>query len=185
VNYRLFELLNNLAGRFDNLDDVMDFAATSLVYLVAAAGAGLAGLAAYQRRWRALIECAVALLLAFGAALGLGRVSRQLEPFQTHVVHQLVGHAEGVSLPGGHATAAFTIAFAVIAFLDRGWGLALLAVAVLIGVAGIWVGVHYPTDAAAAAAVGGLAVLEVKVWSLWLPVTLRDVGARPPAKEAS
>jgi len=32
VNYQLFELLNGPAGRFDAVDDVMEFAATRLIY---------------------------------------------------------------------------------------------------------------------------------------------------------
>jgi membrane-associated phospholipid phosphatase len=40
--------------------------------------------------------------------------------------------------------------------------------AVVIGVARVWVGVHYPGDILAAAAIAGPATLEVKTGVLWL-----------------
>jgi undecaprenyl-diphosphatase len=82
-------------------------------------------------------------------------------------VHQLIAHGGGVSLPSDHATAAFTLALAVGAFLDRTWGEILFVAAVAIGFARVWAGLHYPGDILAAAIIAGLAVLEVWVASRW------------------
>jgi undecaprenyl-diphosphatase len=57
-----------------------------------------------------------------------------------------VSHAAGQSFPSDHATAAFGVALATWAFLDRRWGGVLFAAAVLIGFARVYVGVHYPVD---------------------------------------
>jgi undecaprenyl-diphosphatase len=167
VNYQLFELLNRGAGRVDGLDDVMEFAAERLIYVVFAAGAALFALALYRGRSRAVLESGVALAIAFAAATGLTHLSREPRPFQSHQVHQLVAHGGGVSLPSDHATAAFAVAFAVGAFLHRRWGMVLAAAAVLIGLSRVWVGLHYPGDILAAAVIAGLAVLEVKLWTRW------------------
>lgn len=75
-------------------------------------------------------------------------------------MHQLIAHAADVSLPSDHATAAFVIALAAGAFLHRGWGAVLLAAAAAVGLARIWVGVHYPGDILAAL---GIAVAAVAV----------------------
>jgi undecaprenyl-diphosphatase len=178
VNYHLFELINQQAGRADGIDDVMEFAATWLVYAVFAVAAALIAGALYRRRLRPVLEVGATLVLAFVAAVGLEHLSRQLRPFQSHQVHQLIAHDAGVSMPSDHATAAFAIAFAVGVFLHRGWGVALAVVAVLIGLSRVWVGVHYPGDILAAVVIATLAVLEVKVCSMWTPWRPQPVPAR-------
>jgi undecaprenyl-diphosphatase len=170
VNYHLFELINQRAGRSDGVDDVMEFAATWLIYAVFAVAAGLVAVAAYRRKVRPVLEIGAVLVLAFAAAIGLEHLSRELRPFQSHQVHQLIAHDGGVSLPSDHATAAFAIAVAVGVFLHRRWGLVLTVAAVVIGLSRVWVGVHYPGDILAAVVIAALAVLEVKVCSVWTPL---------------
>jgi undecaprenyl-diphosphatase len=80
-------------------------------------------------------------------------------------VHQLIAHDPGVSMPSDHATAAFALAFGIGAFLSLRWGLVLAAIALAVGLGRIWVGVHYPGDIAAAAAIAALAVLAVTLGS--------------------
>jgi undecaprenyl-diphosphatase len=165
VNYQLFELINNAAGRVDWVDDVLEFAATWLIYGVFAVAAVLVAVAAHRRRLQAVVEIGATLVLAFLTATVLAHLSHELRPFQSHSVHQLVAHSGGVSLPSDHATAAFTLAFAIGLFLDRTWGTILLVAAVVIGFARVWAGLHYPGDILAAAIIAALAVLEVWVAS--------------------
>jgi undecaprenyl-diphosphatase len=178
VNYHLFELINQQAGRADGVDDVMEFAATWLIYVVFAVGAVLVAVALHRGRIRPVLEIGAVLVLAFAAATGLQHLSRELRPFQTHQVHQLIAHEGGVSLPSDHATAAFAIAFAVGLFLHRDWGVALAVLAVMIGLSRVWVGVHYPGDILAAAVIATLAGLEVKVCSLWTSWPPRSMALR-------
>jgi undecaprenyl-diphosphatase len=161
VNYHLFELLNGAAGRNDGVDDAMEFAATWLIYGVFAVAAVIVGRALADRRWRAVLRLAATLFFAFAMATVLAHLNDQVRPFQSHPVHQLIPHGPGVSLPSDHATAAFALAFGVFAFLHRRWGLVLTVAALAIGVARVWVGVHYPGDILAGAAIALLAVLEV------------------------
>jgi undecaprenyl-diphosphatase len=169
VNYQVFHAINALAGRWPRIDWVMRFAAVQLVF-VAFAVAGVIVIHALLRRQIRHVVCfGVSLVLAFGLSQGLERLSREVRPFQSHAVRQLVSHAPGVSMPSDHATAAFALAFGVLLFLDRRAGFALTAVAVLIGVARIWTGLHYPGDILAGAAIGGLAAFSVYV---------TDLGAR-------
>jgi undecaprenyl-diphosphatase len=185
LNYQLFELLNRDAGSIDSLDDVMEFAATWLIYIVFAIAASLVTIALYRRRLRQVLELGVTLLLAFATATALARVSTELRPFQTHHVHQLIAHDPGVSLPSDHATAAFALAFGIGLFLHRGWGVALAVAAVIIGFSRIWVGVHYPGDIVAAAMIAGLAALEVAVWDRWRSRQERSDGRLPTARGAA
>jgi undecaprenyl-diphosphatase len=87
VNFPLFELLNRQAGRFDGLDDVMECAATKLIFGVFAVAAVLVALALYRRRRRPVAYLGVTLILAFAASTALAHVSRQVRPFQSHPVH--------------------------------------------------------------------------------------------------
>jgi undecaprenyl-diphosphatase len=146
VNYRAFEAINALAGRVDGVDDPIEFVAVWLIFAAFAVAAGLCVHALLRRRFRAVLEVGATLAVAFLAGLGVAALGLEQRPFQTHRVHQLIAHAPGTSLPSDHATAAFAVALAVYAFVHRRWGAALLVAAALIGLARIWVGVHYPAD---------------------------------------
>lgn len=159
MNYAVFQMINNWAGRSDAADDVAEFAATWLIYLVFAVAAGLCAYALRRRRYRSLLLVAATLAVAFAAGLVLSRLNGELRPFQTHRVHQLIAHDGGVSLPSDHATAAFAVAASVGAFLHRRWGTVLAVAALVIGVARIWAGLHYPGDILAAAVIAAGAVL--------------------------
>jgi undecaprenyl-diphosphatase len=167
VNYQLFELLNRDAGRFDNLDDVMELAATRLISGVFAVAAVLVARALWRRRVRPVAELGVTLVLAFLVSALVARFSTELRPFQTHHVHQLIPHGPGVSLPSDHATAAFAVAFGIGLFVDRRWGIVLTIAALAIGIARVWVGVHYPGDVAAGALIAVLAVAAVLAGNRW------------------
>ncbi|MGI5183868.1 phosphatase PAP2 family protein [Dactylosporangium sp. CA-152071] len=161
MNYRLFQLINDHAGRVDGVDDIMEFLAGPFIYVVFAAFAAVVVWALRGGRRGQVAYVFAALLVAFLGAQLLNHLNGQLRPFQTHQVHQLVAHAGGVSLPSDHATAAFAIALAVGVFLHRGAGVALLVAAVAVGVARIWVGVHYPGDILAALGIATAAVALV------------------------
>ena len=183
MNYQLFELLNRDAGRFDGLDDVMEFTASWLIFGVFAVAAVLVARALWRRRVRPVVELGVTLVLAFLVSTLVTRFSTQLRPFQNHHVHQLIPHGPGVSLPSDHATAAFAVAFGIGLFLDRRWGILLTVAALAIGVARVWAGVHYPGDVAAGAVIAGLAAAAVLAWSRWR--SLRSRAADPAGLRGS
>jgi undecaprenyl-diphosphatase len=175
VNYQLFQAVNGLAGRVDGVDDTMEFAANWLIYGVFAVAAALVGQALRQRRRGPVVQVAAALALAFLAAQVLSHLNGQVRPFQTHHVHQLIAHENGTSLPSDHATAAFTLALAIGFFLHRAWGGVLLVAAVAIGLARIWVGVHYPGDIVAGLVIAVVAVAAVSLVSRASPISRRPV----------
>ncbi|MFU8852872.1 phosphatase PAP2 family protein [Micromonospora sp. SL1-18] len=158
MNYHLFQLINAAAGQNDHVDDAFEWAAVWLIYVlgVAAAVPVLGGLR--QARAAAVVRVAAVLGVAFVTGQVVGAVSTEVRPFQTHAVHQLISHDPGSSLPSDHATAAFAVAFAVGAFLSWRWGAALSVLAIIVGFARIWTGVHYPADVLVAAVIGAAAV---------------------------
>ena len=176
MNYQVFHAINTLAGRWPRIDWVMRFAAVRLIFVVFAVAGVLVVQALVQRQFRRVLCFAGELLLAFGLSQGLERLSREVRPFPSHAVHRLVTHAPGVSMPSDHATAAFAVALGVLLFLDRRAGLALTAAALLIGVARVWTGLHYPGGVLAGAAIGGLSAFSVYV---------TDLGARDVQRRTS
>jgi undecaprenyl-diphosphatase len=162
MNYHLFQLINAAAGQNDRIDDVFEWSAVWLIYVlgVVAAVPLLGGL---RQSRPAVVRVAAVLGVAFVTGQVVASVSSEVRPFQTHTVHQLIPHDPGPSLPSDHATAAFAVAFAVGAFLSWRWGAVLSVLAVVIGFARIWTGVHYPADVLVAALIAAAAVGVVQI----------------------
>jgi len=152
------------------------------------------GEAEILRERRALVLwVAFACLLAYGLNLLLEHVLFEPRPFIGHRVHLLITHAADASFPSDHAAWSFAVVgmllFALLPFasaLPRKRpgvaprsslapllvpGLLLLAsllIACLIGVARIYVGVHYPGDILGGALDGLIAALLITLLRWWL-----------------
>ncbi|MBI5283743.1 MAG: phosphatase PAP2 family protein [Chloroflexi bacterium] len=75
-------------------------------------------------------------------------------------VHLLVRGNADPSFPSEHTTAAFAMASGIVAYRRR-LGALLVVIAVVTGFSRIFVGVHFPADVAAGAAIGALAALTL------------------------
>jgi undecaprenyl-diphosphatase len=173
VDWSILHALNDFLHRNDGVEDPLVFyvnasealfAATLAVVFFAAQGAG-------RREWR---RAAVGAALSAGAALAVGAVISALvdraRPFVADPgqVHLFVSHSADASFPSDHATASFAIAVAI--FLrNRRWGVLALVAAAVLSVGRIAVGVHYPSDVLAGAALGSAAALAL--W--WAPLRRR------------
>lgn len=167
MDYQLADALNDLSGHNWLADDVMVFAARDLIFVLFVA-AGLALLPVARRRdWAALVRVAATLGVAFCLGVAAAHVYAEPRPFSAHAdIHRLVTHAPGQSFPSDHATAAFAVALAVLFFVSQRWGWWLVAGAAVVGVARVYVGVHYPGDIAGSLAVALLAVSLVRLASV-------------------
>jgi undecaprenyl-diphosphatase len=162
VNYRLFKAINDLSGNHD-LNSVMRFVAQDLIFALYVMLVAICVFRLAQREVRPVLLAAITLVLTLALGHLAGALHPEQRPFQTHHVHQIIGHANGQSFPSDHATKAFGIALITMAFLSRRWGVAMFLVAVLIGFARVYVGVHYPGDIA-----GGLLVALIAVGAVVL-----------------
>jgi undecaprenyl-diphosphatase len=176
MDWTLLHDLNNFLFSHDAVEDPLLFfieasealfAGTLLIVFLAAHGSRLAD-------WR---RAAVAAVLSAGLALAIAKATAELvdraRPFVADPggVHLFSHHAADPGFPSDHATAAFAIAVAL-ALRKRGWGIAALVAATVLSVGRVAIGVHYPSDVLAGAALGTAAAL-----ALWAPALRRRVDA--------
>jgi len=155
MNYTIFQFFNNLAERHDWIDSIMIHLAQDIVWIMLALMVLLwfTGKEANQKLvFYSFLSASVALLIA---SLILSPAVDHARPFVEHQVHQLIPHAADASFPSDHSTLAFSLAFSVF-FANRRLGTVMLGLAVLTGIARVYVGVHYPADIAGAIALSFL-----------------------------
>jgi undecaprenyl-diphosphatase len=173
VDWHVLHALNDFLFRHDAVEDPLLFYVNVSEALFIATLAVLFAVAHGQRfaSWR---RAAVAATLSAGLGLAVGKVISELvdraRPFvvDPNGVHLFSGHAADAGFPSDHATAAFAIAVAII-LRKRRWGIFALGAAAVLSVGRVAIGVHYPSDVLAGAAVGAAAALV-----LWIgPVRAR------------
>jgi len=159
MDFRLFRLINGLAGHTPLLDQLMllivsDYVGTTLQAL------GLLGFwfegadpETRQANQRAVLRAIGALLLS-GLIVALSNlVYFRPRPFTDHEVNVLFYYPSDSSFPSNSAAAVFSLATAIW-LQDRRWGGVLLGLAAWFALARVYVGVHYPSDVLAGAALG-------------------------------
>ena len=182
VNEWLLDLINGHAGQSGAIDNLGIFIANNGLYVLAAvlAGFGIMELRRGPRRAFSIAAAAcMALLIAGALILLLGTFVSEARPF----VHDsdtvlLVKHANDKSFPSDHTTVAAAAAM-VGALAWRRWAALFLGGALAIGVARVFVGVHYPGDIAGGMAFGMLA--GIAAWTIVRHLPVRRAGRMRPA----
>lgn len=174
--------INEWAFRHGWAADLARFFANDAVYLVvalAAIGFLAAGRYASRPARRGAVAAAFSLVIGLLLAQLIAGIVDRARPFVTHPdIHLLSAHARDAGFPSDHATGAFAIAVALL-LRHRLLGAAALVVAVLIAVARVAVGAHYPTDVVAGAALGAAVALALFALPLrrWLDALADRCGA--------
>jgi undecaprenyl-diphosphatase len=165
LDLSLAEHANAFAAHHDTIEDVANvYAAISEpLFIALCAVLVIAGLVLRRPALAvtgALAVGAAGLALLVGHIISLG-VDRP-RPFVAHAdrIHVFLHHAADAGFPSDHATAAFAIAGVVAIRLGRRWW-PVLAAAVLLAVARVMLGLHYPADVIAGAGIGLLAAFLV------------------------
>lgn len=167
VDWSVLHALNDFMFRHDGVEDPLLFYvnASEALFVATLAVVFLAARGRFSD-WR---RACVAAVLSAGLGLAVGKVIAELvdraRPFvaDPHGVHLFAGHAADPGFPSDHATAAFAIAVAIV-LRKRAWGIFALVAATVLSIGRVALGVHYPSDVLAGAALGSAAAL-----ALWAP----------------
>lgn len=165
MNTSLLLTMNGWAGMNPLLDNLMIFCARYLIYIAFLAAAICVAMLIYKKQWRTVIYLAASLIVSFILLKLASHLFFELRPFQTHHLTQLVAHATGSSFPSDHTTATAALGLGLVFFTRfKKIGFSILAAAVLIGFARVFVGIHYPYDilgGLATALIGNLVIFGV------------------------
>jgi membrane-associated phospholipid phosphatase len=166
-NSDLFHLINGLAGNSSLADSLGQFASNALLYVLGTVVLSLGAWQAFRGRQGStaipLITAALSLVIALGIGLLAKRIFAEPRPFITQTdVHMLVARPADYSFPANHAAAGAALATAA-AFAWPRWSALWILAAGLVGLAPIYVGVHYPVDVAAGFALGVSVAVTVHI----------------------
>lgn len=147
----------------------------------------LAGAEETARRRRLLLAAAAgALALVLNVVVGAAWYRPRPFVVAPALIHPLVRHAADSSFPSDHASLSFAVALALYALRARPRGLAplALALAVLIGLARLFLGVHWPSDILGSLGVALVSALAVRGLEPALAAPADFVARRLPPRPA-
>ena len=160
----LFNFIHALAGKSGFFDAAGVFFAEYVSYFVVIAA--LIFLFASKQEWRERFTNTAFLMLSLVLARGILTpllkffVDRP-RPYEALSFSPLLSSLDSAAFPSGHATFFFALGMAIFLILrSTGWWF--LGAAFLIGLARVFVGVHWPIDIVAGALIGIASALFVK-----------------------
>lgn len=157
-DYLIFQKINNLANQCLWFDKLMIFLAEYLIYFMTAFGL-IYLFFVYQKQWKQFIKPLSAIIFSRAIITEIIRFFYyRPRPFLTHQVNNLVSHDISGSFPSGHMTFIFPLIYFV-ASANKKIGLAFIVLGILMGIARIYVGVHYPLDI-----LGGIIIGVLAAW---------------------
>ena len=144
----LFQLISNLTHQNKFLDGLAVFLANYFQYFLIALAVFLLFLKVKDKRRRIFI----CLFFAFSAILSRGLITEIIRffysrprPFAVFNLSPLINQNPTGSFPSGHMTFYFVLALTVF-LLNKKWAWSFIGGVILMGLARIFVGVHWPSD---------------------------------------
>jgi len=160
IDFYLFEQINQFAGKWTCLDNLGIFLAEYSGYFLILLLLSFLFLKNKKKYSIMIFEAFVAGILA---RLVITNIIRSIcfrpRPFITHQVNLLLEHSAEGSFPSGHAAFFFALS-TIVYFFNKKAGIFFFASSFLMGIARVFVGIHYPRDILAGVFVG--------VFSAWL-----------------
>lgn len=157
LDWNLFLAINQFAGHSPLLDAAGKLFAQYAVVLFPVLLIALWFLPAAadlrREREQRVVNAVIVLACAWITIHVIGLIFYRPRPFVAHTVTQLISHAPDSSFPSEHTTFAFALIVALWPVLGRTrwyW----VALGAIIGLARVFVGVHYPSDILGGAVIG-------------------------------
>lgn len=169
LDLTLFYYLHSFAGRSAFLDKTIVFSANDLIYLVVAGVAAAALYAWYKHKkslaWKYILALIAGLIARYIVAAAIRHFYVRPRPFIELGVSHLVNDTAS-SFPSGHTIFMFAVATVVFQF-NKKFGWWLFTLGLIIGIARVAAGVHYPSDILGGIALGILSGYMVNlVWNM-------------------
>jgi len=163
MDFAIFNAIYGLANQSRFLNWVGIFLASYLSYVL------LIGLVVFFIKYRVSFRFFALLALAFLLSRGLiteviRLIYSRSRPLMELGIEPLINHSGGGAFPSGHAAAFFVLPFALW-LVNKRWGAWYFALVFLMGLARVFVGVHWPMDIVGGALVALLSVIVIK-WML-------------------
>lgn len=166
LDISIFNFIFGLSHKSGFLDNVIVIFAEHVPYVMLIAVAVMVfRIKDWKEKFRAIALISLSLILSRGLITELIRALYfRPRPFVTLGIEPLINHSLMPAFPSGHAAFYFALAFAAFLFSKR-LGIWLIAGSVLMGIARVAAGVHWPLDIVAGALVALLSVAVVR-WIL-------------------
>ena len=152
--------LNAWAGKTVLGDSIIIFLASTsalILGLVFVLSIWISHIPARQKIYRIIAGCAAGLFSRYGLTELIRFLHPRLRPFMIDHVHQLIAE-QGSSFPSGHAAFFFALSAAIF-YWDKRLGVFFFGASLLMGIARVTAGVHYPSDI-----VGGMIAGVASAW---------------------
>lgn len=163
IDFLIFNFFNNLSGKWWLFDWLGIFFAEYLAYFLIFAFVFL--LIKEKNRKQRIYFFSLATL---SLILSRGIITEAIRffyyrprPFLFFNIQPLINQSMTGSFPSGHAAAFFALALAVFYF-NRRWGWRFFGLVLLMGLARIFIGVHWPSDILVGAIIGLLSTFLIK-----------------------
>jgi undecaprenyl-diphosphatase len=155
LDITVFRMINNLAGTYPWLNPGFIFFAE---YAIFALALFMLMLWVGKRSMRQpLIIAFIAFVVAALIAKLAGLLFSHMQPFvELPDVFQLIDKKVGNAFPSDHTAAAFAVCVTLFLGSKSKWRALYIVLATMMGIARIWVGVHYPVDVIVGAFIGTL-----------------------------
>jgi len=147
----VFQQINGLADKYPYLDTLGVFCAKYLIYIL-----GVAALLLFRKNLRIIFQLFLAVALSSAGVELIRFFWFRPRPFVENSVNLLIDMANKPSFPSGHAAFSFALSYIVYHYNKKA-GIFFFIASVLVSIARVFVGVHWPLDILGGAAVGLLA----------------------------
>ena len=102
------------------------------------------------------VACAISMVIGLVVTnVVIKNWAARIRPYDLYQdLELIIGKQKDFSFPSGHATNSFACAWVIFRLAPKKYGVPALVLAILIALSRLYVGVHYPTDILAGAAIG-------------------------------
>jgi undecaprenyl-diphosphatase len=161
MDFYLFQLINQFAFKWEALDVIGLFFAEYSGYVLIAVLFGSLFFGDKRKNLIIAVEAIFSAVLSRFVVTIIRLIYYRPRPFVAHQVNLLSSQEAGASFPSGHAAFFFALSF-IVYFYNKKAGTVFLIVSFLMGIARIFIGVHYPSDI-----LGGIFVGFISAWLVY------------------